>query len=587
MPYVQIQIGENAYITRSLTLATNARRSGYPGYVAEFTDMRRSVRSILYTENDIVYLTDDKTFYLSISDGQTIFTASPHEIPYKISDMISPRIYPWRDEWANMKTDVATRNDLLWPVREWREALEIIYQREYRLLFRDGESGEWICPIDSFGGTALVSAAFSWKNSNAARFRLLKKGEQYGVVFLGHGTLDAEQWISFKSNRDNPYVKGWSVSGSIRWFLTDDIGDALFFDMQSSNNGIYFLSKDGKQLNKGGYWAVRLGPGMNDGVEFYNQENRSNIPVVLYITAPQLSDTERYIFNQNKFVNLMRDQNNELEHWRPEGVTENLPRGGSICSETEWEGTNINCYRRSNTPYIQSRGLSDCTTLDDFSNDMHCRYWALGNRGSDIDTKLFTLCADTRPGTNDEICSCYRPDQVYYDAIIEQRKNDPELGRQVANDVRATNLLQCVSGQCKPGTFSANMYYHGSRKCDVCIQALRSNIQAGGNISGNINIRQVCTQTDTTYTWEDLISRLIDLGAGTYPHVQISNDRSTITLMSSSTPSGRRAIQYTPSLSSIINRDTNGNIVLTQSIWSKNPTKYSNDILIFFIEGRA
>lgn len=612
MSYIQVET-QGGYITRSLQLFAIARSDGYPGYLANITNQRKSVRTILYLEEDILYLTEDKTFFLSqladpndtISFGRWIFTSNPDAEPLSLSDISSTWgtiVYEWSDRWANMKTDDPTRNDLLWPVRTWEEAWNYILEREYTIMYQRIDSDIWISPVSSFGGTAMVTGAFAWRGRGAP-FKLQKRGNTWGLQYLEMGTIDAEQVVNFKGNREGAYIKSWNEGESHRWVLTDTIGEALFFNITSSQEGVYQFWYQGIRLNEGGCWRVRPFTicGVNSvdgGVEFYNGNNNPEIFLQANVINPGLTDTERYFLGQNRFLLLKRDQNNLLPDFNPEGVTLNLPRGSPICNENEWEGTNINCYSRANTPYVQARGQEQCTTLDDFSHDIHCQQWAITNRGPQIDQRLFNLCRDVSSDTYNDVCSCFRPDNVYYNALLAQRRDDPELARQVANDVRATNLLQCVSGLCVPGTFSANIFYSGSRRCDVCIQALRTNIQAGGNITGNINLRQICTQTDVTYTWTDLITRLQDLGAyriintngttrasGTFPHVIINQQGTSIKFITSTT-GGRRTLQGLRSLSLLDERDAQGNIILTQERFRSNPASYSNDALLFFLDAR-
>jgi len=615
MSYLQVET-RGGYITRSLNLSLSARLDGYPGYMANITDQRNSVRTILYLEDDILYLTDDKTFFLSSKQLQNeeyvfIFTSNPDAEPLTLSAIQNTwgvSIWEWRSEWANMKTDSPDRNDLLWSVRSWEEAWSIIEANRYIVLYRRIADGfwddRWITPVDSFGGTTFVTGAFAWKQNSPAPFYLYKRGNDWTLQYRDMGTLNADVVINIAPNRTGAYIVSWSEGESNRWLLTADVEGALYFQVQSLQDGVYEFSYGDRRLNQGGYWTIRpftsyyVGA-VYDGVEFYNGNDNSPIRMNMYVIAPELSDTQRYILSQNQFVNLMRDQNNFLPEYNVQAVTANRPRGVSVCNENEWEGTNVNCYRRANTPYVQARGEQQCTTLDDFTNDVHCQQWAITNRGPGIDTQLYNLCRNTPDNTYTSVCSCYRPDQTYYNAILQQRRDDPELAQQIANDVRATNLLQCVSGLCVPGTFSANTFYHGSRRCDVCIQALRTNIQAGGNILGNINLRQVCVQSDVTYTWNDLITRLQDLGAyrlvrnstgsitpsGIFPHVIINADGTSIKLITS-TKGGRQAITDSRLLSSIDNKDSQGNVILTQERWRSNTSGYSNEVLIFFLEAR-
>src|SRR5688572_11186971 len=128
MSYLQVET-RDGYITRSLTLSILARVGGYPGYLANITDQRSSVRTILYLDDDILYLTSDKTFFLATVQANNgeyiwIFTSNPNVEPLTLSSIQSTWgaiTWSWREEWANMRTDNPNRNNLIWPVRSWEE----------------------------------------------------------------------------------------------------------------------------------------------------------------------------------------------------------------------------------------------------------------------------------------------------------------------------------------------------------------------------------------------------------------------------------------------------------------------------------
>lgn len=612
MPYIQVET-RGGYITRSYTLSILARVDGYPGYLANIGDNRKLVRTILYLEDDILYLSDDKRFILSTVEDENdgyiwIFSSYPDTPPLRLStiaEIWGAQVYPWRSEWANMKTDSPDRNDLLWPVRTWEEAWNIIEERGYTVMIKRIRDNRWISAIDSFGTTSFVTAGFAWKREGAP-FSLIKRDNQWGLRYLNEGTVEATKTFIVKPNRTGLYVWPWREGGSDRWLLTESIGNALFWNVESFEDGVYEFLYQNKRLNQGRCWRIRpiasctLGTlTVTDGVEFANT-SQSNIDISLYVINPGLTDVDKYILSQNRFIYLMRDQNNQLPQWIPENISVNLPRGRGICNENEWEGTNMNCYQRSNLPYTQIRGQEQCTTLDDFSHDIHCQQWAINNKGNRIDTLLSSLCQNVSVNEYQDVCGCYLPDNVYYTSLLQQRRDDPELARQIANDVRSTNLLQCVSGLCTPGSFSANVFYNDSRRCDICIQALRADIQAGGDILGNIDLRQVCTQADITYTWDGLIERLIDLGAykliqdrdtgmitstGIYPHVVINQNNTSIKFITT-TEEGMNTLQSLRSLSLLNTRDTQGNIILTQDVWRTNPTLYTTESILFLLDAR-
>lgn len=588
MSYVQIEV-DGGYITRAMSISRDARMNGYPGYRAEITDMRSSVRTILYVSNDRVYLSDEKVFVLS---DTWVFTSDPYAVPLLLSSM-DHILYLWNDKWANMKTDPPSRNDLIWPLRTWEEVLDYIHRRQFHIhIMRnetDGWKKRWIDTVDSFGGSRFVAAAYRWGNG-AATFTLQKRDNSWGLKAVYDTLADAENHISGNKPRKGNYVKSWNYGKSNRWLLTSSIDKALFFNISSIDDGVYRFSYQDRPLTEAGCWTIAFGKlgickisGVLQGVEFYTN-NKPPMDLSIVVVEPDMSDMDRFLLNQDTFVSLHRDQYNVLPPYNIDAIINNLPSNTNACSST-WDGVNMNCYRESNKPYTYNIGKDQCSTLDDMSVDTHCQQWAIANRGNDVDTMMHTLCKDTEPGQYDNVCSCYHRDSVYYDAIVQQRKGD----RSIANDVKATNLLQCVSGLCKGGTPSAEMFYHGNRKCDVCIQAARINVQAD-RIDGDIKIKQACTHVDSTYTWDDLINRLLLLGAydssvnrGIHTHVIINNDRSAIKIMNS-TDVERDTLNDIPLLSSIGNRDSGSNVIVTRSQWSTNPGKYSNDILLYFLE---
>src|SRR5699024_7607089 len=150
--------------------------------------------------------------------------------------------------------------------------------------------------------------------------------------------------------------------------------------------------------------------------------------------------------------------------------------------------------------YTGDVGRVQCTTLDSLSHDTHCQLWAKDNSSPAMDAVLTDLCQDQEPGgPYHNICACYLPESIYYDRILE------ESGERVAQGVKRSSLLPCASGICTgTGDISSDIYYRGSRKCDVCIQVMSTNINAD-KVSGNVTLRQQCTHVDASYTWDRLI----------------------------------------------------------------------------------
>lgn len=586
--YAQVEI-DGGYITRAMSLSRDARIAGYPGYKATVTSERSSVRTILYISNDRIYLSDERIFMLTTG---WVFTSSPHASPLLLSTLHGAVLYPWHDEWANMKTDPPSRNDLLWPYRTWEEVWDYIYRRQFRIhIMRNSTNGwkkAWVDTVDSFGGNRFVTAGYRWGNG-AATFTLQRRGkDEWGLQAVDPTIEDAENTISGKSTRKGNYVKSWTYGKSNRWLLTSTLGKALFFNVANVGDGMYRFSYQDKPLTEAGCWTIAFGKlgickinGVLQGVEFYSNK-KPPMDLSIVVVEPNLSDVDRYLLDMDRFVLLHRDQHNRLPTYNIDAITANRPSHSNVCTNT-WDGVNMNCYGSRMVPYTYNIGNDQCTTVDDMSVDPHCQRWAIENRGTTIDDKMYTICKDTSPGDQyDNVCSCYHPDTVYYDAIVQAKRGD----RSTANSVKATNLLQCVSGMCKANTPSAEMFYHGNRRCDICIQSATVNIQAS-NITGDSTMKQICPGADISYTWDELIDRLIALGAydtstrkGTYTHVIINNDRSAIKIDGSK----QKELKDLSRLSSIQNRDTAGNIIVTRSQWATDPTKYSMDILIYFLD---
>lgn len=639
MPYLQVLI-DDGYLTRSVTIASLARIGGYPGYMANIGSDPSLVRSILFEDNDRIYLTDDKAWVLTSANiggkKQLVFSANPKVNPLTLTDMsklhtVSYR--EWSSLWANMKTDEPMRGGLKWPSNTWEESWQIILQRQYLIAFKDISSINWMTTVDSFGGHTFVSGAVAWRNTNElepAEFHLVQKSSgniptiQWGLRYPGMATPDANEVINLAQNQKNLYVKGWEYGESDRWLFTNKPERILYFDVKgsetSSGTYTYTFSHLGRHLAKGGYWQVRPWPayGVEGGVEFYNgTPNNPTVDIIVSanVIDPSLSDEDRYILGQDIYVNLFMGPNIPYPMWKPELVGSNLPKGGGICNGTSWDGVRSSCVR-DYIPYDTLVGEQQCTTVDDFSNDIHCQQWALQRKGPALDTLLSNLCSSPIPSTGvtgdksspilayqdpkyANVCACYMPANVYYEAIRNRYTSPSALGAEkgilVADAARVTNLNQCMSGLCtgQEGTFSPSVFYSGTRKCDVCIQASILSIE-NSKVGGPINIEQVCTQVDVTYTWKDLITRLEGLGvarmtpkgiSGVYSHIVINEPGTAIKLITS-TPLGKSILNRFTLLSQLP-KDKEGNITLTQEKWGTNNTRYTNEVLRFFLQGRG
>lgn len=593
MPYFQLEVldsQERLFVSRSMVLDPSARIGGYPAYSVELISDRGSVRTILYTENDRIYLTDDKVFMLT-NIGRWVFSSNPDVAPVTLSSLGDSqyKAYEWRDEWANMKTDAPTRTGLLWPMSTATDALRYVVDNSFKFALyaspyeTTDEGKKWseglvvteqgrIFPFDN--------PRFVW-GKDPALFRMLPQGK--GIILASATTI-------------GKYVHGWIAADSVRWILASGISESLVIEIAHISENTYQFSHQGKKLTFAGTWMNRLFDYTYDGVEFYTllTENTPEFPKIdvnIVIIDDTLSNLDRYILSEG-FVELNMKIGIQYSPYNSISITENMPKGGSLCTQNEWDGTLLSCYERR-IPYSNLVGPEQCTTLDDFSNDVHCTEWAIENRGDVIDAMLFDLCKNEYPGSGrDTLCKCYYPDKVYYDDLVSDKRKDipPSLAPRVAESIRATNLLQCVSGLCmQDGSVSSRLYYREGRKCDVCVQAQNIVIEAP-SLQGQVYADQVCAQVDITYTWQDIIGRLIALDAyrtgygGVYRNVIINQVGNTVVITLNTEKA--RAIINQFSLLRTLPKDASGSLILTQNKWATNPVRYSNELLVFFLRTR-
>lgn len=628
MSYVQIEV-PGGYITRNMTISINARSNGYPGYIASIQPDRDLVRTILWLEKDgQLWMTEDREWVLGVlpsSGGDPMLVFSPDPSITKVRVQIGSPLYPggpivlalwpWNSAWANMKTDDASRNGLLWPLRSWQEAWTYIMDMQYIVAMRD-ISGLWVAPVDAFGGNTLGTVGFAWKQASfdatykPASFRLLRgpptpsmgingrsvpmQYESWGLIYIGEGVTSGDQLLAeVRGTTRGLVLKGWYEGGAYRWMLSDSITDSMYFRVQPLRDGstiMYGLSYVGMPLSKADTWQVKPWPSprVSDGVEFF----KGGMGPISLVILDQLSIRERYLLGSY------------VQYTTPApstgSIPENMPRGTGLCTTSEWDGVMLDCWDHR-APYPASMGQMQCQSLDDIASDPHCQEWVQtmatrsSSDGQRMDSFLKGLCASD-PGSQDhmDICACYLSDDIYYKAIMD-RHSDPAMGKTIADTVRASNILPCASGLCtsQEGTFSPDVYYRGARKCDLCIQAISTNIKAD-TIQGDINIRQVCTQVDASYTWNDLVARLEELGAshitttgmdGIFRHVIINTAGTAIKFMTT-TPLGRQTLANLTLLSRVSNKDADGNTILTEDMWRTNNTRYSEEALLFFLEAR-
>lgn len=548
MPYVQIML-QDGFITRSPSII---RDQGYPAYVALQQMNRGLVRTILYEDESGIYLTDKKDFILTTdTDGDLIFSSRPGSEPI----IPQGRRYPWRDEWANMGNSQWNRDGLIHPYDNAIDVWDLVASRGYNMTMATG--GNYIsythpCRFRCEDYGYFISG------SNRATFRLKKYGSEYGLEYD-----DVGRTIGSGGRRD---VKCWNAGGACRWMIHGSVSTTypiMKFKPEHRGGPSYHLVSGGRKLSASGSWYIASQIMIvNNGVEFY-----TNPPVSITPTVEGMSAADMY--RVGSFMKY-------TGRFNPLNVRENMPDGIS-CTSTYWDGHQLQCHGEQ-IPYTSDLGSAQCQTLDDFSSDIHCQVWARANAGPTIERRLRQLCADQEPdGPYSNICNCYLPDDIYYNIILERS------GDRVASGVKASSLLQCASGLCSgSGTLGEDIFYSGSRRCDVCIQVMTTNINAD-RIEGGVSLRQQCTHVDATYTWDQLITDLISYGAyhqnkGIHRHVVINDRRDAIMLV---TPNPIKT-----TLLASIPRSNEFYIILTRDRWAQSPTAFSNEVLSFLLEGR-
>lgn len=553
MSYVQVIM--DGYLTRALNLSTDARLDGYPGYICSIEFDVGSIRTILYLENGILYLTEDKRFVLVQVDDEYIFTASTRRAPLTMSTLLEEgaRYRLWNGLWANMKTDDPTRTGLLWPFDRWEDAWVYATSNGFNVSIRMTTSDLWIRAVDSFGGENRVDAACAWR-ARPSPFTLVGTpiSDIWALRYPLEAIPDANQTINFGAIQRHLYIKAWEVNNSSRWLFTNDTNRIMYIQVISQDNGIYRFTYRNRTLNRGTWriapWPL---PAVTNGVEFRgNADTTISMHIIESLGIP-LSDVQKYLVGQSVWFRIDSDVNVPSPMWQPQNITANLPRsdGGEASCIAIWDGTNSSCYPRR-TPYTPTIGSNQCTTLEDFSSDIHCQEWAIENRGIQVDTLIRSLCTGTTTEYND-ICACYRDTSVYLNEL-------GTLFRQPAiqEGTRTTNTLQCASRLCMgtTGTTSEQLYYREGRRCDICIQPISINIQ--GSTTGPINTRTVCLNADITYTWDALLEQIEAIG--------YRDDQLTIS-------DNRDSILY-------------GDTVLTSSLFRSSPIRYSREILLYILD---
>lgn len=558
MSYLQIHMA-NGVLARTLELSTQ-RISGFPSYETEYTG-RNSVRTILYEDSTGVYLSRDKNFRLTNVRGFLIFSADLSLEPY-IPEGVR---YSWPDIWANQLNSNNRKQDLIWPYENWQDAWAYIARRRFLVtLFADfGQIPDW--PRGAWMSQSEDRLVWSERPSS---FYLIDENGSYGFQAENSeyvSSIDDGRMVLRKPLQELLRLVPSQIEGSTYNIYKLGSQEPLTWDYWCLFRIIVCFRKEP--------WAMRVG-GPNPAIR-----------IKLVVIDPRLTDMDLY--RLGPYADLKTSSQVFYPPPQLQNIRENLPTGNPCDLTGGWDGTNLACstYR---IPYTPEVGLQQCTTLDDFSNDQHCTLWAKEYNPKIVEERLKFLCqTQLIDGPNNDICKCYFPDDLYFDRIKEN------VSERVASGIKATNILQCASGLCtQDGSFSADIFYRGSRRCDLCIQVMSTNINAE-QIRGNVTLQQLCTQVDASFTWQNLISDLRRYGTyqigqpqqtNIFKHVIISSDGLSIKLLLGSTLA-KKIIQESQLLK-FIPKDKDGNIIITQAIWNRSPTTYSNEILSFFLNAR-
>lgn len=631
MSYVQIRYKGKA-LTRSLDLDPRGRVGGYPAYHAYWSNSLGSVLAILYHDDSGIYLTDDKIFRLTQIGDEMFFSSNLTLTPIIPADIQEVR---WYSEWANQKNTFASFNSLVTPPSTVAETLGMLARLRIPIsIYRDipnnqgrnipwADQGAWIGSVTPQRNLMAdkgnyIHAFFRWwpaADNYSSAFYLVQSGDEWQLGTVESGTPDYQSMGFYATPVDNAHFVGdWGDSNASRWSYSQN------YIMKISINHVggytYQFKRGDRRLSQAGSWNRNHLNGhpvhVDAGVEFYNDNDIGlmNVDIVVLdnsANAPGIFPlTDTMVYRLGPYVRAMRSRTDDIDFHsiNPGNVPENMPRGMAVCELNPWTGSTLSCYTEE-IPYTNPVGTAQCTTLEDFTNDPHCRQWAIANKGETMEERIRGLCSNATYD-NPSICNCFLPETVYYNAIVN------EQGVRTANAVRATNLLQCESGLCgQDGSISSRLYYYGDRRCDYCVQALDINL-TGNNVTGNTIIPiQQCAQTDSTYTWPQLIAFLKNQGAYqlgvtntgiTYNDVILSPDN-TLIFLNTSTTSGKTAfqqmsvLQYLPptpldnhALSQfpfLKNVSPSTYILVSEDIWKSNVSSYSSDIRAFMLIVRS
>jgi hypothetical protein len=597
MPYLQLVQNELA-LTRGRTIDSAGRSNGYPAYRGLWSSSNTSVLSIVYQDGSGIYLTNEKKFRLAYYNDSMWFTSDLSQPAYIPTNTISLQ---WYDEWANQTNTSIDYKGLVLQSMSAGHALNVLAAYPAPISFcRKSKNNQgrnvpwsdqdaWIAPVNRYGGSNGEPVAFSWWPDSAGHYGSFWLSSRNGPWALRPTVLGLPNIDSATiEQRPSDYVGEWIAYTGYRWEFANSDAKAMRIEFQHLGGSTYEMSSDGKRLNQAGHWYQVL-PHVDiyNGTEFYNENNNGVFEMDFVVIANanrNFIPDDTLVYRVGPYAEFRRLQN---EPWFPlniNAITSNLPKGGNLCSVSFWDGSQLDCLTQ-NVPYTYDLGLSECSTLDSFTNDIHCQDWAKYNKGEALQRQLTSLCANST--YNDpSLCNCFLNESIYYNRLVEN------VGTTAARGIQATRGLQCESGLCpQDGSLSSNLFYYGDRSCNYCIQVFELNLTAE-TINANINSIQQCVTTDASYTFQDLIARLKELGAyqqsngtGIYKDVVIGLDNTIY--LNTTTVKGKNALQNLPLLQYIPSLDQYKRIMITEQTYRGNITGYSRDITLFLLYIRA
>lgn len=520
--YYQIYIEGKGYLTRSID-QSNLRVLNYPTYKVEYTSDRSNPLTVFYVD-DGLFLDDSKSWVFKRTVDEYFVRADIS------SDTVDGIYFPVD---FNTRLNSSFQNGELFRLTiEPRTPEEFInWLITSNIRFQIRSSDLTIRRWETAGHTGL-----EWFSGSIGEEFQMK-----GVYSNIHLYLPYH----------NEYVHLNRHGDALRFYTAKDSYSSMYI---SYDNG-WTLEREWKYLNLSDRWTFWSGliyrGYINNGVEL---EGYRKMRFDIHIDASQpMSSNDQYIASKLKnfaFVsNVSNVPNPNINPFRRCNIN---------------TGRDHHCYGK---PY-DTIGLQQCQFAEDVNRDESCKAFIRNQP-----YLLPEICARSN-SSPDDICSCYRSDDVYIDAL--NKDTDPVAIRAI----RTTNMLQCASGVCKG--FSSEIYFR-DKPCNTCIQNV--NLNVASTTTGAINIIQRCFGSELN--WNDMINELINMNARRMIKdgnrsiitsgrnqdliVDLINDRIII----NNIPSMYEALDSLPR--------TNGMSILTSDVYSLNPGLYWNEIFTFFV----